>query len=564
MGWKRGSYRKACAVAAVFALCSISPTTACAAPDAVVEDIKVTVPTEIPCSLMPDGTVMVPSGLSIENGSGELLAADVRTADAKGHMVDFTLDIGGINALTRSNGNDSAPALGVDVGAGANAMALNVSELTRQSNAALIDAATAGKADMFELGFKFNLRELQGQVPIDGEPMAGSELTARVIGAQDDAKLAYQWYSIGSASETLVNEDVQMFGEVSREFTCGTDAVVSASIMDSGFIRNGVSVKVLDAETGQEVTSDLILSPGSSVTLSLPKAGRYRLKMMNTDPLEHSLYASVSSDMEVKIDGATGMSYTPSSDNVGKKLFCKVVDSSGKYTGTLQSNLLMMPKKLTGMISIPSSVAESHLISEPPVVRVGVLRETFPADADLRYEWREASTGAPVEGAEGLVYTPKPYTYQTVTFMVTDASGKYTGSISENIVVDYGIIVDAYFSAGGGGTENLNIVSAYDQFGYDMTRDCYVELVERSELAGWSSERLSRFLGGERVGHIVDMSGFHGRSVNGYLHVTFKPRNEECDLAGAFVGRYGTPLTVLNRNGNLVEVEFPAGCWESV
>lgn len=72
-------------------------------------NISVTVPTSIPCTMMADGTVVAPSDLSIVN-SGDAVVMDAYTADAMGNAVDFTLDIGGTRALSRTGGKDSAPA----------------------------------------------------------------------------------------------------------------------------------------------------------------------------------------------------------------------------------------------------------------------------------------------------------------------------------------------------------------------------------------------------------------------------------------------------------------------
>ena len=57
-------------------------------------NISVTVPATIPCTMMADGTVVAPSGLTIVN-SGDAVVMDAYTADAMGNAVDFTLDIGG-------------------------------------------------------------------------------------------------------------------------------------------------------------------------------------------------------------------------------------------------------------------------------------------------------------------------------------------------------------------------------------------------------------------------------------------------------------------------------------
>lgn len=303
-------------------------------------NISVTVPTTISCTMMADGTVVAPSDLSIVN-SGDAVVVDAYTADSMGNAVDFTLDIGGTRALSRAGGKDTAPALGIDFPAGSKGVDLKVSKLDRNAHAALMDKATNGGADMLKLGFKFSEKALQGNVSISGNTAIGSTLTANVSGAQDDAKLAYQWYRVSGNRESLVSEYIPMFGEVEREFTCGDDAALTFSIMDSNFVRNGVTVTVLDAESGQSVYSETMVSNGSSETGFLPRAGRYRLRISNTDPIEHYLDAYVDSKSPVEIAGATSNTYVTTGEDEGKQVFYKVSDASGRYTGTLTSNKIL-------------------------------------------------------------------------------------------------------------------------------------------------------------------------------------------------------------------------------
>lgn len=161
-------------------------------------EISVTVPTSIPCTMMPDGTVMAPSGLSIVN-SGDAVVVDAYTADAMGNTVDFTLDIGGTRALSRTGGKDTAPASGIDFSSGSKVLHLKVSKLDRKTNAALMDKASRGGTDMLKLGFKFSEKALQGDVSISGDTTVGSTLTATASNLQADAKPSYQWYRDGSA-----------------------------------------------------------------------------------------------------------------------------------------------------------------------------------------------------------------------------------------------------------------------------------------------------------------------------------------------------------------------------
>lgn len=161
-------------------------------------NISVTVPTSIPCTMMADGTVVAPSGLTIVN-SGDAVVMDAYTADAMGNAVDFTLDIGGTRALSRTGGKDSAPASGIDFSSGSKELRLKVSKLDRKINAALMDKASSGGTDMLKLGFKFSEKALQGVVSISGDTTVGSTLTATTSNLQADAKPSYQWYRDGSA-----------------------------------------------------------------------------------------------------------------------------------------------------------------------------------------------------------------------------------------------------------------------------------------------------------------------------------------------------------------------------
>lgn len=161
-------------------------------------NINVTVPTTIPCIMLADGTVVVPSDLSIVN-SGDAVVVDAYTADAMGNAVDFTLDIGGTRALSRSGGKDTAPTLGIDFPSGSKGINLKVSKLDRKMNAALMDKASSGGTDMFKLGFKFSEKLLQGDVSISGDATVGSTLTVTTSILQTDAKASYQWYRDGSA-----------------------------------------------------------------------------------------------------------------------------------------------------------------------------------------------------------------------------------------------------------------------------------------------------------------------------------------------------------------------------
>lgn len=137
--------------------------------------------------------------------SGDAVVLDAYTADAMGNAVDFTLDIGGTRALSRTGGKDSAPASGIDFSSGSKELRLKVSKLDRKINAALMDKASSGGTDMLKLGFKFSEKALQGVVSISGDTTVGSTLTATTSNLQADAKPSYQWYRDGSVISGAVD-----------------------------------------------------------------------------------------------------------------------------------------------------------------------------------------------------------------------------------------------------------------------------------------------------------------------------------------------------------------------
>ena len=137
--------------------------------------------------------------------SGDAVVLDAYTADAMGNAVDFTLDIGGTRALSRTGGKDSAPASGIDFSSGSKELRLKVSKLDRKINAALMDKASGGGTDMLKLGFKFSEKALQGVVSISGDTTVGSTLTATTSNLQADAKPSYQWYRDGSVISGAVD-----------------------------------------------------------------------------------------------------------------------------------------------------------------------------------------------------------------------------------------------------------------------------------------------------------------------------------------------------------------------
>lgn len=323
---------------AAIALGTASPAFAGEVADSVdTSNISVTVPTTIPCTMMSDGTVVAPSGLAIVN-SGDTVVVDVYTADAMGNAVDFTLDLGGTRVLTRTGGKDTAPALGIDFPSGSKGVSLKVSKLDRKAHAELMDKAANGGADMFKLGFKFSEKALQGNISISGNTTIGSTLTANVSGAQDDAKLAYQWYRDGEPPKGGVIFDSHAGG--SADFSLKKSGWVSILVYPTGYADDMSLVSIQDT-SGREVYSAMV-SPqnGLSDGCNLPKGDyTFRYACRGTKPMRCTVTANESSlgAAMVIIPGATAQTYTTGDADAGHEFMCRVNDSSGKYTGELVS-----------------------------------------------------------------------------------------------------------------------------------------------------------------------------------------------------------------------------------
>ena len=104
-------------------------------PDISTENIQVTVPTEIPCSLMPDGTVVAPTNLSIVN-SGDAVVVDaigMQTGNYIHNCPEFSMNIGDERVLVHHADNtETRPETGFTIGSGVEKpITLEVSKLDR-------------------------------------------------------------------------------------------------------------------------------------------------------------------------------------------------------------------------------------------------------------------------------------------------------------------------------------------------------------------------------------------------------------------------------------------------
>lgn len=143
--------------------------------------IRVTVPTEIQCMMLSDGSVVVPTGFSIQNKEDTMsIMMEPLTVNDYGYPIDYTLDVGGTRVLTRTNQKDVAKPLSFEAGE-SKEMTLQVSQLTRAKHEKLMDAAAQGTTSMFRIQFSFKEKQA---FAVYGFPMNITESHTDVIDMQ--------------------------------------------------------------------------------------------------------------------------------------------------------------------------------------------------------------------------------------------------------------------------------------------------------------------------------------------------------------------------------------------
>lgn len=314
-------------------------------------NISVTVPTTIPCTMMADGTVVAPSDLSIVN-SGDAVVVDAYTADSMGNAVDFTLDIGGTRALSRTGGKDEPALSPIKLKAGSEgSLTLSVSKLSRSNHGSLIDRAADGATDMFRLGFNFDTTTLtdKAAINIEGTPEVGSTLTANVTGAPPHAQMSYQWYRKKTESvQRLISStnDLQYGGALYVEVPELGKIIIKVSNSDGAYVSdeyqalfsNDIEVPYVSVRNYGETQGDYLVVSVCEYTYEL-SPGLYYMIPSNSygPPRKADAYRIVDNEIDEAIEGATGSTYDIQSGDEGYFIYCKAIDVSGNYSGELVS-----------------------------------------------------------------------------------------------------------------------------------------------------------------------------------------------------------------------------------
>ena len=249
---------------------------------------------------------------------------------------------------------------------------------------------------------------LTGTVKADGQPVIGETLTASVSGQPSDAVLGYQWGADG----------VDIEGADSAIYTIAAgDAgkTVTVSVYDT-------SGKYQGEITSAGVT---VVKPHLSGSVSIDRAivGMSSTANVSGIPSDAKLIYKWAIDGTEK---GTGSSYTPGTADNKKTLKVIVSDSSGKYEGEVESSgITVKQTALSGSVKI----IDAELGKTATATVSGA-----QSNASLVYKWTVGGTATSDSGRTHVVTSDD--IGKTIKVVVTDESGKYTGSISATAEVN--------------------------------------------------------------------------------------------------------------------------------
>lgn len=360
-------------------------------------NINVTVPTTIPCTMMADGTVVAPSGLSIMN-SGDAVVVDAYTADAMGNAVDFTLDIGGTRALSRTGGKDEPALSPIKLKAGSEgSLTLSVSKLSHSNNANLIDRAANGVTGMFRLGFNFDTTTLadKAAINIEGTPNVGSTLTANVTGLPQHAQMSYQWYRKKTESvQHLISstDDLDLIGALSVEVPEHGEVIIKVTNSSGAYVgadyqalfNNDIEVPYTSVRNYGETQEDQLYVSVCEYTYELSPGLYYMRPNPNSyTPLRKvDAYRVVDNEIDEAIEGATGSTYDIQSGDEGYFIYCKAIDVSGNYSGELVSETVG-PVVVSAKSPYSTYVSESITSAWTQVNKKGEIQSIATSSDDI-------------------------------------------------------------------------------------------------------------------------------------------------------------------------------------
>lgn len=273
-------------------------------------------------------------------------------------------------------------------------------------------------------------REMKGQVSF-GDLVVGRCASANVSGAPSGAQIAYKWYADG----VIVSSE--------QTFTPAAEHVgksVYVEVTDKGGVFTG-SV----ASATKTVVDDGASKPAENILTGTLSIGDCVVGLTT-----NAFAADVPADAQLEFTwqiGTTsvgGASHAFTQDEADAEVRVTAVDGSGKYKGTLYSNVARVKmRSITGSVAFSEAVVGRDL---------SAIVSGVPSDirAQLEYKWTVDGTEVSREAA----YTPKTDDIGKVLILeVTDGSGKYAGSLVSNAQIVRAKSADAGEGGTGGGSQ---------------------------------------------------------------------------------------------------------------
>ena len=252
-------------------------------------------------------------------------------------------------------------------------------------------------------------REMKGQVSF-GDLVVGRCASANVSGAPSGAQIAYKWYADGvivSSEQTFTpaaeHVGKSVYVEVTDKGGVFTGSVASAT---KTVVENGASKPVENILTGSLSIGDCVVGLTTNAFAADVPAD-----------------AQLEFTWQIGTTSVGGASHAFTQDEADAEVRVTAVDGSGKYKGTLYSNVARVKmRSITGSVAFSEAVVGRDL---------SAIVSGVPSDirAQLDYKWTVDGTEVSREAA----YTPKTDDIGKVLILeVTDGSGKYAGSLVSN------------------------------------------------------------------------------------------------------------------------------------
>ena len=309
------------ALALAFGLGALAPAQAHAA-QTTPEQVSVSIPTEVPCALMADGTVVAPSSWTVKNEGNVPARLAGASASANYGGLSFSATSSGAVLLKHSNGSTSYDAALLVPASGSLPITWAVSKVDPAANPGLAEAAARGPVELLSASFSFRGQAASPAVSVTGQRAYKSTLSASPSALPAGAQVASaKWYSSVSASGPWS----EIAGADSASLALGSDLIgkyVKCRLEYSG--------GDFDVPASESAACGPISKASAALTVSVSgTAGDGGTLTASASGLPSDCSAQVSYSWQASPDGkswsdfATGETVVLGSAQVGKYVRCQ-------------------------------------------------------------------------------------------------------------------------------------------------------------------------------------------------------------------------------------------------